>query len=537
MATKRVDEYSTATPVDADQVVGIDASDMTDSAAGTVKRFVLSDLLTYIASNVSLAASKITSGALALARGGTNADLSATGGAGQVLKQASSGAAITVGTVPFSDIASPPTTLAGYGITDAASDSELATHEADTTSVHGITDTSTLYRSGGTDVALADGGTGASLTDPNADRILFWDDSAGATTWLTPGSGLTIADTTITVSGAVSVLNTNATAVANVGTGEDNLITYSVPGGTLGTNGEYLHWTATGQFGASANTKRIRAYLGTTVLFDTSALAITVATDWSLEGEILRVDGTNARSGARFTSSSATLAGFSQYAAPTETLANALTLKLTGEATANDDITQRALLVEKYTASGALGALAVKEIDGSPSVANVTEIKVTNGTLIDNGNGSVTVTTGGGYTQGARVYNSAAISVSNGVDTVMTFDTEAYDTDTMHSTVSNTGRLTCNTAGKYLIVGNVRWDTSSASYRYAAIRLNGTTFIALNIVEPASASVPTEQIVTTIYDLAANDYVELIANQGTGGALDAALASPRAPAFMAQRIG
>ncbi len=47
----------------------------------------------------NLAASKITSGALALARGGTNADLSATGGANQLLKQASSGAAITVGTM------------------------------------------------------------------------------------------------------------------------------------------------------------------------------------------------------------------------------------------------------------------------------------------------------------------------------------------------------------------------------------------------------------------------------------------------------
>jgi hypothetical protein len=38
----------------------------------------------------------------------------------------------------------------------------VATHEADTTNVHGIADTSTLYRSGGTDVAVADGGTGAS---------------------------------------------------------------------------------------------------------------------------------------------------------------------------------------------------------------------------------------------------------------------------------------------------------------------------------------------------------------------------------------
>lgn len=65
------------------------------------------------------AASDITSGLLALARGGTNADLSATGGTGQVLKQSTTGAAITVATLAFSDIASKPTTLAGYGITDA----------------------------------------------------------------------------------------------------------------------------------------------------------------------------------------------------------------------------------------------------------------------------------------------------------------------------------------------------------------------------------------------------------------------------------
>lgn len=51
-------------------------------------------------------------------------------------------------------------------------------------------------------LALANGGTGASLTDPGADRIGFWDDSAGAFTWLTAGSGLTITDTTMTASGS-----------------------------------------------------------------------------------------------------------------------------------------------------------------------------------------------------------------------------------------------------------------------------------------------------------------------------------------------
>jgi hypothetical protein len=58
---------------------------------------------------------------------------------------------------------------------------------------------SSYYSPAGTDVALADGGTGASLTDPNADRIMFWDDSAGAVTWLTAGSGLAISTTTMAV--------------------------------------------------------------------------------------------------------------------------------------------------------------------------------------------------------------------------------------------------------------------------------------------------------------------------------------------------
>lgn len=37
------------------------------------------------------------------------------------------------------------------------------------------------------------------LSDPNADRVLFWDDSAGTTTWLTLSTGLTLSGTTLTV--------------------------------------------------------------------------------------------------------------------------------------------------------------------------------------------------------------------------------------------------------------------------------------------------------------------------------------------------
>jgi hypothetical protein len=53
----------------------------------------------------SLDASKITSGVIGVTNGGTGANLSGTGGVHQVLKQASTGAAVTVGTIDYNDIA------------------------------------------------------------------------------------------------------------------------------------------------------------------------------------------------------------------------------------------------------------------------------------------------------------------------------------------------------------------------------------------------------------------------------------------------
>ncbi len=45
----------------------------------------------------------------------------------------------------------------------------------------------------------------AGLVDPNADRILFWDDSANSYAYLTVGSGLTLNGTTLTASGGAGL--------------------------------------------------------------------------------------------------------------------------------------------------------------------------------------------------------------------------------------------------------------------------------------------------------------------------------------------
>ena len=54
---------------------------------------------------------------------------------------------------------------------------------------------------------LSKGGTGSNLVDPDADRIGFWDDSAGIFTWLTPGSNLTVTDTTLNAAASNGLSN------------------------------------------------------------------------------------------------------------------------------------------------------------------------------------------------------------------------------------------------------------------------------------------------------------------------------------------
>jgi hypothetical protein len=65
-----------------------------------------------------------------------------------------------------------------------------------------------------------------SLTDPNADRILFWDDSAGAAAWLEISTGLSVSGTTLTNAGVTSITGTANQVTASASTGG---VTLSLP--------------------------------------------------------------------------------------------------------------------------------------------------------------------------------------------------------------------------------------------------------------------------------------------------------------------
>lgn len=126
----------------------------------------------------------------------------------------------------------------------------------------------------------------------------------------------------------------------------------------------------------------------------------------------------------------------------------------------------------------------------------------------------------GGFFEGARVYNSANISIVDNTLVALTFDSESWDTNGYHSTVSNTSRLTAPVAGKYLYIGNARFATNGTNDRYFAIRLNGTDYIDGTGFSPNTSAIRTFGSLSGIYSFAANDYIELLVYQNSGGALN-----------------
>jgi len=148
------------------------------------------------------------------------------------------------------------------------------------------------------------------------------------------------------------IMNVNTTAVGNVGTGEDDLMTYSIPASTLGTNGASIRFRASGTIANNVNAKRIRVKYGGTTVLDTGAAGIPVsaAIQWVLEGEIIRTGATTQKCNANLSTNNATLASYVGYSTAAETLSGAVTLKLTGEAVANDDIVQETMTVSFVSA-------------------------------------------------------------------------------------------------------------------------------------------------------------------------------------------
>lgn len=127
-----------------------------------------------------------------------------------------------------------------------------------------------------------------------------------------------------------------------------------------------------------------------------------------------------------------------------------------------------------------------------------------------------------------RVYHNANQSFADAGLAGVSFNSERYDTASMHDTVTNNGRITLNTAGLYLVTLDGHF-AAAGDYTevYGFIRLNNTTYIAQG--GPGAATAGGLNVgfnVATVYKFAANDFVTADAVQNnTGGAARNLLAS------------
>jgi len=135
-----------------------------------------------------------------------------------------------------------------------------------------------------------------------------------------------------------------------------------------------------------------------------------------------------------------------------------------------------------------------------------------------------------------RVYHNTTQSINSGATTALAFNSERFDqaggaASTMHDNSTNNSRLTCLYAGIYLITASAQW-ASSPNPANIYIRLNNTTDVA----QSGLAADYRTMSVSTIYNLAVNDYVECRVSQSSGGAINILSTGNLSPEFMMVRV-
>ena len=146
-------------------------------------------------------------------------------------------------------------------------------------------------------------------------------------------------NTGTTVARVGGTIHQDTTSVANSGTGETDLQTYSLPANTLGTDEDYLLLDFSGEFVSPSVTARVRVYFGATVIFDTTALAFTTGT-WRFQAKVTRTSSTDQVAVTTFSGNTTLVPVTAITAGPAETMSGAITIKVTGQAAASDEIFQ-----------------------------------------------------------------------------------------------------------------------------------------------------------------------------------------------------
>lgn len=142
----------------------------------------------------------------------------------------------------------------------------------------------------------------------------------------------------------------------------------------------------------------------------------------------------------------------------------------------------------------------------------------------------------------ARAYNNANLSINNSTWTLVTLNSEWYDTDSMHSTISNTSRMTATRAGTYLLNFHGKFAANGTGVRAAMIRRDAAgnsasgTLIAYVSAATAGSTLDHGFTITSIDQASASSYYEVFVWQTSGGALNLLTSTADSPEFQMIRI-
>lgn len=136
---------------------------------------------------------------------------------------------------------------------------------------------------------------------------------------------------------------------------------------------------------------------------------------------------------------------------------------------------------------------------------------------------------------GARVYSSVSVTVNDVTATAVPFNAELFDDSEYHSTSSNTSRMTIPATGRYLIGGQFLFNSDATGFRQVSLRVNGATYIVIDI-RPAASGSETVGEAVTVYELTVGDYVEVIVYQDSGSNMSVAAANHYTAQFWIWRL-
>lgn len=109
----------------------------------------------------------------------------------------------------------------------------------------------------------------------------------------------------------------------------------------------------------------------------------------------------------------------------------------------------------------------------------------------------------------AQAYMSAAQTINDAAITTLLYNSEVFDTDTMHSTAVNTNRLTFTSAGLYLI-GVQAFFSADADYELAAVGIRNSGGVTMAQANDSGTDINTDMAVgiTRLQKMTAGDWVD-----------------------------